>query len=131
MPSMHPDLLDFGLNVLDAAANQFHICHTEPTTYAQVATYSVGNKSGAAGSICTSPSAGSPSGRKVQIAVFSDGVITATSTGAANDAEFWAVVDSATSRLLAAGALTAAQMVTAGNTFGLTAAIDVTLRGLT
>lgn len=110
-------VLDNGLTVLDTEANRLDICHTLPTTYAQAtSTYSVGNK--------TSPSVGapadaSPNGRKVTVAAITDGSVTATSTGTSDDAQYWALTDTSNSRLLAAGSLSAAQMVTDGNTFTL------------
>jgi hypothetical protein len=127
MPYINPRVYDFGLNVLDTEANRLDICHTEPTTYAQAtSTYTVANK--------TSLDVGSPTdegtGRKVTVAAISTGgSITATSTSAADDAEFWAVTDTANSRLLATGTLTAGQMVTSGNTFTL-AAFPILINGL-
>jgi hypothetical protein len=110
-------VLDNGLTALDTDANRLDICHTLPTTYAEAtSTYTVGNK--------TSPSVGSPAdaspnGRKVTVAAITDGSVTATSTGTSDDAQYWALTDTANSRLLAAGSLSAAQMVTSGNTFTL------------
>lgn len=112
-------VLDNGLTVLDTAANRLDICHTLPTTYAEAtSTYTVGNK--------TSPSVGSPAdaspnGRKVTVAQITDGTITATSTGTSDDAQYWAITDTVNSRLLAAGSIAAAQLVTSGNTFTLNA----------
>ena len=110
-------VLDNGLTVLDTDANRLDICHTLPTTYAEAtSTYTVGNK--------TSPSVGSPAeaspnGRKVTVSAITDGSVTATSTGTSDDAQYWALTDTVNSRLLAAGSLSAAQMVTDGNTFTL------------
>lgn len=119
MPFLNDRVLDNGLTVLDTEANRLDVCHTEPTTYAQAtATYSVGNKTTLA---IGAPAARVPSGRKVTIAAFTDGVITATSTSAADDAQFWAITDTVNSRLLAAGPLAEAQLVTTGNTFSLQA----------
>jgi hypothetical protein len=50
--------------------------------------------------------------------------VTATSTGTSDDAQYWALTDTANSRLLAAGSLASGQMVTSGNTFTL-AAFDI------
>ena len=109
--------LDEGLTALDTEANRLDICHTLPTTYAQAtSTYTAGNKvSPSVGA----PAAASPNGRKVTVAQITDGTITATSTGASDDAQFWALTDTVNSRLLAAGSLASAQMVTSGNTFTL------------
>lgn len=70
------------------------------------------------------PAAASPNGRKVTVAQITDGTITATSTGTSDDAQYWALTDTTNSRLLAAGSLASAQMVTSGNTFTL-AAFDI------
>lgn len=115
-------VLDNGLTVLDTAANRLDVCHTLPTTYAEAtATYTVGNKTSLS---VGSPAAASPNGRKVTVAQITDGSITATSTDTDDDAQYWAVVDTVNERLLAAGSLSAGQMVTSGNTFTL-AAFDI------
>jgi hypothetical protein len=126
MPLIADRVLDLGLNVLDVEANRLDICHTEPTTYTQAtSTFSVGNKTGLS---IGAPAARAPSGRRVTVAAFSDGSVTATSTGAADDAQFWAITDTVNSRLLATGNLAAAQLVTAGNTFSLPA-FDIGIPG--
>ena len=115
-------VLDGALAILDTEANRLDICHTIPTTYAQAtSTYTVGNK--LAPSV-GAPSAGSPNGRKVTVAQITGGTVTATSTGTSDDAQYWALTDTTNSRLLAAGSLASAQMVTSGNTFTL-AAFDI------
>jgi hypothetical protein len=127
MPFLNDRVLDNGLTVLDTEANRLDVCHTEPTTYAQAtSTFTVGNK--AAPSI-GAPAPRTPSGRRVTVAAFSDGTITGTSTGPDDDAQFWAITDTVNSRLLAAGPLAAAQMVTNGNTFSL-AAFDIGIPGV-
>ncbi|HSW65269.1 MAG TPA: hypothetical protein VLH56_18455 [Dissulfurispiraceae bacterium] len=115
-------VIDNGLAVLDTEANRLDICHTLPTSYAEAtSTYTVGNKiSPSVGA----PAVASPNGRKVTVAQITDGTVTATSTGASDDAQYWALTDTANSRLLAAGNLASAQMVTSGNTFTL-AAFDI------
>lgn len=99
--------------------NRVDICHTEPTTYAQAtSTYTLGNKT----SITVGAAADrAPNGRKVTVPAITTGTVTATSTGSSDDAQYWALTDPANSRLLATGALSAAQLVTSGNTFTLTA----------
>ena len=110
-------VLDNGLTVLDTEANRLDICHTLPTTYVEAtSTYTVGNKTSLS---VGAPAAGSPNGRKVTVAQITDGMITATSTDTSDDAQFWALTDTVNSRLLAAGSLASAQMVTSGNTFTL------------
>lgn len=126
MAYLNERVLDNGLSVLDTEANRLDICHTEPTTYAQAtATYTVGNKTALS---VGAPAARSPSGRKVTISAITDGDITSTSTSSSNDAQYWAIVDTANSRLLAAGSLAAAQMVTSGNKFTLEA-FDIGIPG--
>ena len=118
MAFLHSDVLDNGLSIL-AGATALHICHTEPTDRAAALADSVGNK---ASPSVSAPAARTPDGRKVTVAAITDGSITATSTGAGDDAEFWALIDG--TRLLAADNVAAAQMVTNGNTF-TTAAFDI------
>lgn len=124
MSFLHSDVLDNGLSVLTSATSTvLHITHTEATTRANAVSASVGNKSGPT---IGAPGARTPSGRKVTISAISDGTITATSTGAGDDAQYWALIDG--TRLLAAGPLAASQMVTTGNTFSLPA-FDVGIPG--
>lgn len=126
MPSIADRVLDFGLNVLDTECNALYICHTEPTTYAQAtSTYALGNKTGLN---VGSPAARAPSGRRVTVPAITDGVVTATSTSVADDAQFYALVDTVNSRLLVTGSLAAAQFVTSGNVF-TTTAFDVGIPG--
>lgn len=115
-------VLDNGLTVLNTEANRLDVCHTLPTTYAEATSaYTVGHKINPS---VGSPAAASPNGRKATVAQITDGTITATSTGSSDDAEFWALTDTVSSRLLAAGSLASGQMVTSGNTFTL-AAFDI------
>lgn len=116
MPFVHDDVKDNGLTILTGANRRLDVTHTEAATFAQAtSTYTVGNKVG----ISVSLVAGTPSGRAARVAAIADGAITATSTGAADDAQYWAITDTTNSKLLAAGPLTAGQMVTSGNTFSL------------
>jgi hypothetical protein len=107
-------VLDFGLNVLDTESAFLSVCSAEPTTIAIAATSGLlGFKSWGVGAVFGSPAAGSPNGRKVSSAAISDGTITTSGT-----ASWWAVYAAGT--LHAHGTLSAAQVVTAGNTFTLT-----------
>lgn len=111
-------VLDNGLQAIDTLGDKIYLCHTLPTTFTEAtSTYAVGNKTFAAGGAAGAPAAGSPNGRKVATTAITDGNITATN--ASPGAGFWAIVDSANSRLLAAYSLAAAQGVTNGNTFQL------------
>jgi len=112
MATLGNRVFDNGLTVLDTEANRIDICSTEPTTYAEAtSTYTLGNS--------TSLSIGAPQdrsggGREVVVAAISDGSVTGTGTAA-----YYAIVDTANSRLLATGSLSASQSVTSGNTFTL------------
>jgi hypothetical protein len=112
-------VLDNGLSALDTEASHVHICSAEPATWANVATYTLGN---AAVSV-PAPAARSPSGRKVVVPAVSGASVTGTGT-----ASHWAVVDTTNTRLLAASTLSASQAVTSGNTFSL-AAFDIGIPG--
>jgi len=106
--------LDALLNSIDGAADVLHICSQEPTTYAEASsTYTLGNKSSLT---INAPSDRSPNGRECVIPAITDGSVTGTGT-----ATHWAIVKStATTRLIATGALSSSQAVTSGNTFTLT-----------
>jgi len=117
MAYLNDRVLDNGLTVLDTEANRLDICSQEPATYAEAtSTYTLGNKTSLS---IGSPGDASPNGRKVTVAAITDGTVTGT-----DDATHWAITDTVNSRLLAAGSLSAGQLVTSGNTFTL-AAFDV------
>lgn len=113
-------VLDNGLAALAGANRRIDICKSLPTTYADATTdegaggsaTSLGNKTGIT---ITGPAARAPNGRKVTVPAITDGVVTETSTGTSDDAEFYAITDPANSRLLHTAALGATQMVTDGN----------------
>ena len=108
-------VLDLGLNVLDTEADKIVLCSQEPTTFTEAnSTYKLGEKSFSAAAAFGSPANGSPNGRKVSSTAITDGSVTATGT-----ATNWAAIDTANSRLLAVGSLSASQAVTSGNTFSL------------
>jgi len=105
-------VLDPAFTQLDTAGNRLDICSQEPVTYAgATSTYTLGNKTSLSIGAATDRS---PNGRKVTVAAITDGTVTGTGT-----ATHWAISDTGNSRLLATGALAAAQAVTAGNTFTL------------
>ena len=112
MATLNDRVFDNGLTVLDTEANAIHITSQEATTYANAtSTYTLGNS--------TSLSIGAPQdrtggGREVVVAAITDGSVTGTGT-----ATHYAIVDTANSRLLATGSLSASQAVTTGNTFTL------------
>lgn len=108
MAYLHNDVYDMGLTEL-TESTVLHICSQEPATYANVATYTLGNK---ATPTVGGPGAGSPNGRQVTISAITDGSVTATGT-----ASHWALVDG--TRLLAANSLSSSIAVTSGNAFSL------------
>jgi len=112
---LHDRVYDNGLTVLDTEANAIHICTTQPASYAEVATYTLGNKALAAGGI-GAPAARTPNGRKVTVAAITDGTVTTGGT-----AGFYAIIDSSNSRLLAANALAASKAIVTGSPWTLEA----------
>jgi hypothetical protein len=111
MATLDNRVFDNGLTVLDTEANAIHITSAEATSYANVASVTLGNS--------TSLSIGAPQdraggGREVVVAAITDGSVTGTGT-----ATHYAIVDTVNSRLLATSTLTASQSVTTGNTFTL------------
>lgn len=119
MAYINPIVFDNGLAAL-ADANRLDICRTQPTTFTEAtSTFSMGNKVGI--SVSAPGEMVTPPGRKVTVSEVLDGVTTATSTGTSDDVEYWAISDTANSRLLAVGMLAAADLVTSGDGFTLPA----------
>lgn len=116
MATISDYVLDAALSKLDVEANAIYLCSLEPTTYAAAtSTNALGNASGASYPGIGAPVNGTPNGRAVSSAAVTNGVITGTGT-----ATHFAIVDTVNSRLLATGALNAAQPVNTGNTFTMT-----------
>jgi len=114
MAYLNDRILDNGLSALTSEANVLHICSQQPATYAEaITTYTLGNKTTPT---VGSPAARAPSGRKVTVSAISDG--SATGNGSATH---YSLVDTANSRLLAAGSISVPQTVSSGNVFTLTA----------
>lgn len=113
-------VLDNGLAYLTANGKRLDICKAQPATYTEATvTHSLGNKSAIT---IPAPSAmASPVGRKVVVPAITDGSVTVSSTGLSDDAEYWAITDTVNSRLLAAGLLSAPDLVTSGDGFTLNA----------
>lgn len=107
-------VFDAGLASLDTEANILYLCSAQPATYAEALSLALGSK--------TALSIGAPAdrvggGRKVTVAaIATGGNITVSGT-----ATHYAIVQSSTSRLLAANSLGAPQAYTAGDTFTLPA----------
>jgi|TARA_R110000782_G_scaffold240000_1_gene326408 hypothetical protein len=106
-------VFDNGLTVLDTEANKILVTSQQASTYTEAnATYALGNSSSLT---IAAPSDRSGGGREVVVAAITDGSVTGTGT-----ATHYAIVDTANTRLLAAGSLSASQAVTTGNSFSLT-----------
>jgi hypothetical protein len=111
MATLDNRVFDNGLTVLDTEANVIHITSAEATSFANVASVTLGNSSSLS---IGAPQDRSGGGREVVVASTSGGSVTATGT-----ATHYAIVDTVNSRLLATGSLTSSQAVTSGNTFTL------------
>lgn len=110
---LHDRVFDNGLTVLDTEADKLYIDSTQATTYTEaITTYALGVKNTPT---VSAPADRTGGGREVTVSAITDGSVTGTGT-----AGFFALVDSANTRLLAAGPLSATQSVTSGNTFTLT-----------
>lgn len=112
MATLHDDVLDNGLSAL-ADADEIHILSQAPASYADVATYTLGNGTAVVGS----PGDRTPNGRKVTIGPHSN-TITVTADGTRTH---WALIDSGTSRLLASNAFASSAAVTNGNSASIDA----------
>lgn len=105
-------ILDAALSKLDLEGDKLYITSQEAVTYAgAVTTYGLGVKTSLT---IGAPADRSPNGRRVTVAQFADGSVTATGT-----ATHYAIVDSVNLRLLATGSLAQPQVVTSGNIFSL------------
>ncbi|MDE2102451.1 MAG: hypothetical protein KGL39_34715 [Patescibacteria group bacterium] len=112
-------VLDDGLSYLTAHGTDLYICSALPASFTDASsTYALGKQ---AAPTISSPEAGVSTGRRVAVSAITAGSVTATGT-----ASYWAIVDTTNSALLAAAPLSAAQGVTNGNTFSLTA-FNITL----
>lgn len=114
MPYINDSILDNLSSIASATSRRVDINFTqEPTTYTEAtSTYTCGNKTGLT---MTALANGPVDGRMVSTPAITDGSVTATQT-----AGWWSLTDAATV-LHAAGALSASQGVTSGNTFTLDA----------
>lgn len=117
--------LDNGLTAAKAGATHIHVTSAEATSFANVATVTLGNKSFGAGNVFPGAiAAGSGANtRKLTTAAVTDGSVTATGT-----ATNWAITDATNTRLVAVGALSTSQVVTSGNSLTLPA-YDVQIAG--
>jgi hypothetical protein len=112
---------DNGLTVLDTEVTHLYITSQEASTFADATTtYALASK---ATPTVGAPSARSGGGRKVTVSAITDGAVATTGTGT-----HYALTDATNSRLLAAGPLSASQVLTALNVFTLTA-FDIGIPG--
>lgn len=121
MAYINDEVFDQGLDYADTNGTRIDICSQEPTTYGQATTggtYSLGNKTGLN---TGATQAGATDGRRVIVPAITDGSVTNSGT-----ATHWALTDGS-SLLIATGALSSSQSVTASNTFTLDA-ISITIR---
>lgn len=120
MAYINDRVFDNGLTILDTEANRLDICFgTEPATYADATS---ANTRGNSTSISVgAPANGVSNGRRVTVAAITGGTVTSTGT-----VGWWALSDTANSRLLATGPLSTTFSVTSGNTFSLDA-FDITI----
>ena len=121
MAFISDEVFDQGLDYADTNGTRIDICSQEPVTYGEATTagtYSLGNKTGLN---TGATAAGATDGRRVIVPAITDGSVTNTGT-----ASHWALTDGA-SLLIATGALSSSQAVTASNTFTLDA-ISITIR---
>lgn len=120
---INDEVFDQGLDYADVNGTRLDLCSQAPTTYAEATTtYTLANKTGLNTGATV---AGATDGRRVQIPTFSDGSVTGTGT-----ATHWALTDG-TATLIAVGTLSTSQAVTSGNTWGISAAISITIRDAT
>jgi hypothetical protein len=112
MPLLADYILDLALSELDTATSTLHLCSSEPANYAGIAAVQLGTKTSLS---IGAPADRTPNGRRVTIAAFTDGAVSATGT-----ATHYAISKGGTT-LMAAGPLAASQAVTNGNTFSLLA----------
>ena len=114
MATLHTDVLDNGLSVLNSATTTIHITSQEATANSGANLYSLGSASISIGAPTTRyDSNNAQDGRKVVAPS-----ITGASVATSGTASHYAIVDS--TRLLATGSLTGGgQAVTSGNTFSL------------
>lgn len=111
-------IFDLALEELNANSGTLHLCSGEPANFGAVGGVQLGTKIFNAGSVGAPEDRAASNGRKVVVAAFSDGTVSATGT-----ATHWAITKGGTT-LMATGALASSQGVTSGNTFSL-AAFDI------
>ena len=114
-------IFDSGLDYLTTHGESVYLCSQEPTTYTEaVSTYALADENAVS---MGAAAAGATDGRRVIVPAITGGDVTGTGT-----VTHWAVVKTtATTALLATGALASSQAITSGNTFDM-AAFSITIR---
>lgn len=121
MAFINDEVRDQGLDWADTNGTRLDICSTDPGgTYATVTGNTLGNKTLNTGAT----EDGAVDGRRVIVPAITDGSVTGTGT-----ATHWALTNG-TDTVVASGALSASQGVTASNDFTLDA-ISITARDAT
>lgn len=106
--------LDAALQVIIDETDRLCVCSAEPTTYTEATdTLALGYKNDPVFGALGDRTGG---GRKTTVAAITNGVVVDT-----DDATHWALVDTANSRLLRTGALSAPVTLTSGNLLGVEA----------
>lgn len=112
-------VLDNGLLEISNSADKLYICWALPNDFNQATdTFALGNKNFGLGNVASQPVA-TALGRKVTTNAIIDGTETSSGT-----AVYWAIVDSANTRLLAHGPLAASRVISGNGLFRLPA-IDI------
>lgn len=123
MAKITDNAFDAGLNYIRNAAEELHICSSEPANYAGLSAVTLGNVA------CTSSNiqavADSAGGRHLTVDALSSGTITANGTG-----NNWALVDVTGTELLSSGSCTSPQTLNTANTLSTTA-FDITFNDAT
>jgi hypothetical protein len=110
--TIHPDVLDLGLQVIKDNCDEQLICSSQPTTRADALSKALASAAMVTGDFTLAN--GDAGGRKITIAAKPGTAITVTGT-----ANVYALIDN--TRLLATTDITNPQVVTAGNTANIPA----------
>lgn len=113
MPFFADEVLDGGLDYIDANVDKLVICSQEPVNYTEAnSTYKLGEK---ASPTVSAPADRGGGGREVTVSAISDGTVTASGT-----ATHIALLDTGNTALLVTQALASSQAVATGSPFTLT-----------
>jgi hypothetical protein len=122
MPYLNPEVQNKGLEWAAVTNGEsIWICSSDPGTYAAANTARLGSK--AAPTLAIANKSGG--GREINLTAFTNGSVTAGGT-----ATHWALVNSISEVLVAAGPLSASQSVSNGNQFGLSGVALIGIPGL-